>query len=65
MTIYVLQNGQCIRLGIAPGHNTTLLEIPEYLVTVGSELQFLCDPIGPTREPVSERITMFPGISSC
>jgi hypothetical protein len=61
MTIYVLQSGQRIRLGVAPGHNTTVLKIPDYLVTAGSELQLLCDPIGATREPMSERITVFPG----
>jgi hypothetical protein len=61
MTIYVLQNGQRVRLGIAPGHRTTVLKLPDYLVIAGSELQFLCDPIGATRTPVSERITVFPG----
>jgi hypothetical protein len=61
MTVYVLQNGRRIRLGIAPGHSTTVLTLPDYLVMAGSELQFLCDPIGTTRTPVSERITVFPG----
>jgi hypothetical protein len=61
MDVYVVRVTQRIRLGTAPGHNTTVLKIPESLVIPGVELQFLCDPIGGNRAPVSERITVFPG----
>jgi hypothetical protein len=61
MTVYAVQNGQRVRLGIAPGHATTVLEIPSYLIVAGAELQFVCDPIGGSRTPVSERIIVYPG----
>jgi hypothetical protein len=61
MSVYVLRSGQRFRLGIASGHSTTLLRIPDYLVEAGNELQFLCDPIGAAREEVSDRMTVFPG----
>jgi hypothetical protein len=61
MTVYAVQNGQRVRLGIAPGHATTVLEIPSYLIVAGAELQFVCDPIGGSRLPVSERINVYPG----
>jgi hypothetical protein len=61
MSIYVLRDGQKLRLGIAPGHGTTVLRIPDYLVKAGNELQFLCDPIGAAREEVSDRMAVLPG----
>jgi hypothetical protein len=61
MSVYVLRSGQRLRLGIASGHSTSVLSIPDYLVRAGNELQFLCDPIGSASEQVSERMTVFPG----
>jgi hypothetical protein len=61
MSVYVLRDGQRLRLGIASGHSTTVLRIPDYLVKAGNELQFLCDPIGAAREVVSDRMTVLPG----
>lgn len=61
MTIYVLRTGTRTRIGLAPGHSTTVLKIPDYLVNAGDELQFLCDPIGVARTPISQRISVWPG----
>ena len=61
MSVFVLRNGQRLRLGIASGHSTTVLSIPNYLVKAGNEMQFLCDPIGAAQEEVSDRMTVFPG----
>jgi hypothetical protein len=61
MSVFVLRNGQRLRLGIASGHSTTVLSIPNYLVKAGNEVQFLCDPIGAAQEEVSDRMTVFPG----
>jgi len=61
MTVYALRSGQRVRLGIASGHQTTVLMIPDYLVSAGNELLFLCDQIGATRELASERTTVYPG----
>jgi hypothetical protein len=61
MSVFVLRNGQRLRLGVASGHSTTVLSIPNYLVKAGNDLQFLCDPIGAAREEVSDRMTVYPG----
>lgn len=60
MTIYVVNQTQRVRLGIAPGLNTTILRIPRDLVRGGS-VRFLADPVGSDRTPVSEEISVFPG----
>lgn len=61
MSVYALRNGQRLRLGIASGHSTTVLNIPDNLVKSGNELQFLCDPIGAVQEQVSETLNVYPG----
>lgn len=61
MRVYVVVNGQRTRLGIAPGLKTTVLTIPPYLISAGSTLRFVGDPIGGHRTPVSEEIVVSPG----
>lgn len=61
MTVYVLVNGARTRLGIAAGHQTTVLTIPRYLVNGTTYLRFVADPIGGTRTPVSEEIDVSTG----
>ena len=61
MTVYVLVNGARTRLGIAPGHQTTVLTIPRYLITGTAYLRFFADPIGGNRTPVSEEIDVSTG----
>ena len=61
MTIYVLSQGSRVRLGLANGHSTIQLPIPAYLLQGGRQLRFLADPIGGSREPVSDEITVEPG----
>jgi hypothetical protein len=62
MTVYVLDGAQRQRLGVARGHSTTTLTIPDRLVRGGSaSLRFLCDPIGGQGLPVSETIVVEPG----
>jgi hypothetical protein len=60
MTIYIVNQTQRVRLGMAPGLNTTTFRIPRDLVTGGS-VRFLADPVGSARVPVSEEISVFPG----
>jgi hypothetical protein len=60
MTIYIVNQTQRIRLGMAPGLNTTTLRIPPDLVR-GGTVRFLADPVGSARAPVSEEISVFPG----
>lgn len=56
MTVYVINGGQRIRLGLAVGKSTTRLTIPLRIVRTSRELQFLADPIGSDRTATSERI---------
>jgi hypothetical protein len=61
MTIYVLRASQRIRLGVAPGNSTARFQIPSYVIFGATPLRFLADPIGASRTPVSEEITVQPG----
>jgi hypothetical protein len=61
MTVYVIVNGARTRLGIAPGNKTTVLTIPEYLLTGTSFVRFVADPIGGNRTPVTEEVDVTPG----
>ncbi|MDQ3696433.1 MAG: hypothetical protein M3373_00190 [Gemmatimonadota bacterium] len=61
MTIYVLRGAERVRLGIATGHATTVLEIPRGIVTTAMGLRFLANPIGATGTPISDDITVRPG----
>ena len=60
-TIYVLRGAQRIRLGVATGLQKTKMTIPAGLVLGATTLRFLADPIGGTRNPVSEEINITPG----
>ncbi|MGQ0767005.1 MAG: twin-arginine translocation signal domain-containing protein [Gemmatimonadota bacterium] len=61
MNIYLLAGSQRVRLGTATALTTTMLRIPSQFVFGASSLRFLADPIGATRTPVSESITVSPG----
>jgi len=61
MNIYVLRGGQRIRLGTVTGNTTQTLTIPSYVLTGPTPLRFLADPVGGTRAPVSQEITVSPG----
>ena len=61
MTIYVLSHGVRVRLGLASGHSTSQFPIPAYVLEGDRLVRFLADPIGGTREPVTEEISVDPG----
>ena len=61
MTIYLIAGSQRIGLGQAGGNTQTTLRIPSQYVYGVSSLQFLADPIGGTRTPVSDTIQVSPG----
>ncbi len=61
MTIYVISGSQRIRLGTARGLNTTVLTIPSNVVFGISTLRFQADPIGSSRTPISESISVTEG----
>src|SRR3954471_20770695 len=61
MVIYVLSQGVRVRLGLATGHSTSRFPIPAYALEGDRLVRFLADPIGGTREPVTEEISVDPG----
>lgn len=62
MTIYVVQSGQRVRLGLATGNSTETFVIPSAVVNgPAMQLRFIADPIGGSRLPVSDEITVSPG----
>ena len=61
MTIYVLRGGQRIRLGLANGNRATRFTIPSNLIFGIATLQFLADPVGSSRTPVSQEIRVTEG----
>jgi len=61
MTIYLLDGGRRVRLGVANGNTVTDLPIPPSLVRGAMPLRFLCDPIGGSHAPVSDEIYVEPG----
>ena len=62
MTVYVIQNSQRIRLGIATGNATSTFTIPPFLIAgAPGPLRFLADPIGGSNTPVSEEIIVETG----
>jgi len=62
MVIYVVQqNGQRYRLGQVTGSTTQVLRIPSNFLFGATQLRFIADPIGGTRSPISESVTVLPG----
>lgn len=61
MTIYVLEGGRRVRLGLATGNSQTRFTLPKYLVRPLTQLRFMADPIGSNRTPVSDEIMISPG----
>ena len=62
MDIYVVQNGQRIRLGLATGNSTSDFVIPSAIVNGAAiRLRFIASPIGGNHSPVSDEITVSPG----
>lgn len=59
--VYVLRSGQRIRLGMVTGNSTQTFTIPSNLIFGISALQFLVDPIGGSRQPVSNEIRVSEG----
>jgi hypothetical protein len=62
MTIYALSpTSSRVRLGLAVGNTTQVFSLPVFLVGQGVPVRFLADPVGGTRPPVSEELTVEAG----
>ncbi len=60
MNIYVVYRSQRIRVGTATGAKTTTFRLPINITSVET-LQFIADPIGSSRAPISDEILVSPG----
>lgn len=61
MTIYIWRSAQRIRLGTATGVSKTRFTIPQGIVSGITTVRFQADPIGSSRAPISEQITVSEG----
>lgn len=61
MNIYVIRGAESLRLGTASGNSTTRLPLPARLIFGPTPLRFQADPIGNSRQPVTEEIMVTPG----
>lgn len=59
--VFVLRGGQRIRLGTVTGNSSQTFTIPANLIFGISSLQFLVDPIGGNRQPISNEIRVSEG----
>ena len=61
MTIYVIRSGTRLRIGVAPGLSVTNFPLKRHVIGNGTDLQFLADPIGGGRTPVTQQMFVGPG----
>ncbi len=61
MNIYVLRGAQRVRLGTATAHLTSRFTIPADLIFGITPLRFLADPIGSSRTPITDEISVTAG----
>ena len=61
MNVYVLNGTQRVRLGTVSGVSTRVLTIPSNLVFGTATLRFMLDPVGSTRSPISQEISVRAG----
>ncbi len=61
MTVYVYRSSQRVRLGQANGNSVTRLRVPQSLLFGATPLRFQADPIGGSRQSISQEITVDPG----
>ena len=61
MVIYAISGSQRLRLGLATGNSTKSFTIPNSILRGAGTLRFLADPVGGTRTPVSDELTVQPG----
>jgi hypothetical protein len=61
MTIYVVRASTRLRIGVAPGLKVTTFSLKRHIIGQGADLQFMADPIGGNRTPVSQQLYVSPG----
>lgn len=61
VNIYAVSGGQRTRLGTVTAHSSRTYRIPDSIVGLGRELQFLVDPVGSNAQGTSFSIYVTPG----
>jgi len=61
VNVYALNGSQRTRLGTVTAHSARTYRIPDSIVGLGRELQFLVDPVGSTVQGTSFNIYVTPG----
>ncbi|GAC1651959.1 MAG: hypothetical protein NVS4B3_13490 [Gemmatimonadaceae bacterium] len=61
MNIFMLRSGERIRLGTVTGLSSAVFTIRAALLFGPTSFRFVSEPIGGSRSPVSEEITVSPG----
>lgn len=61
VNVYAVRGGQRVRLGTVQAVSTSVLNIPPAIVSGVSSLSFLIDPIGSSRTPISQEISVREG----
>ncbi len=61
VNVYAIRGGQRVRLGTVQAVTTTVLTIPSAVVSGVTSLSFLIDPIGSSRTPISQEISVREG----
>ena len=61
MNVYVYRSSQRLRLGTTSGNSIARYVIPASLLFGSTPLRFQADPIGGSRQPVSQEISVSPG----
>lgn len=56
MTVYIVNGGQRVRVGLAVGKTVSQMTIPARVLGSARDLQFLADPIGSDRTAVSDQL---------
>jgi hypothetical protein len=59
--VYALSSGQRTRLGTVTAHASRVFRIPDSIVGLGREMQFLVDPVGSSAQGTSFNIFVSPG----
>jgi hypothetical protein len=61
MTVFAMNGGRRVRLGLVPAVSTRTFTLPPNLIFEMATLRFLADPIGSNAQQVTEELLVYPG----
>jgi hypothetical protein len=62
VNVYVVEGTRRMRLGVAPGLTSTRLKLPRSVSSGTRVLRFQLDPIGGSRQSLTQDLTVGPGV---